>query len=89
MRLHDGLDLKQKIISEGYAELSKNADQYLSKGILEKYQKLIVESKGEKKGIWRGEKKNIKGSNQIMEQKFKIWEEWTKSKKKYSDIKNV
>lgn len=39
--------------------------------------------------MWRDEKRNPKATNQIIEQKYRIWEEWTKEKKKYNEIHNV
>lgn len=41
LRLHNGVDLKQKAVSDGYAELSKNCEKYLGAHEINKLTELM------------------------------------------------
>ena len=45
LRTKNGDDIKEKIISDGYVELSKNSDKYLSSQIIEKFTEMAENAK--------------------------------------------
>ena len=70
MRLSNGHDLKEQFLKDGYAELSKNCQQYLSEHRINVLASLVEKSKNEKKGIW-GEGAKGKASHAAMDSKLK------------------
>lgn len=38
---------------DGYADLSKNSDSYISKEKIEAYEKIIKKAKDQRNGIWK------------------------------------
>jgi hypothetical protein len=45
--------MKEKILEDGYADLSKNCEKYLNGYQIKKYTEIINESKRNNKGLWK------------------------------------
>lgn len=87
-RKRDGVVIEEKMIEDGYAELSKNAEKYLSKEKIELYNGLRDAAKQKNRGMWETSKNISKSNMQVQEFKYKQWEEWIKEGKKITSVRN-
>lgn len=87
-RKRDGIIIQEKIIGDGYGELSKNPEKYLSLQKIQFYNNLRNEAKVKNKGMWQTSKNITKSNMQVQEFKYKQWQEWTRDNRKIGSIKN-
>lgn len=52
VRIRDGVNVKEKIIGDGYSEISKNSEKYLKGDKIEYYNNLRDKAKQGNKGLW-------------------------------------
>lgn len=87
-RRRDGVVVEEKMIADGYAEPSKNAEKYLTKEKIELYNGLREAARTKSMGMWETCKNIGKSNLQAQEFKYKQWEEWTKEGRKVTALRN-
>lgn len=88
IRIRDNTNIKEKIIIDGYGELSKNPEKYVSKERIEHFNILRDEAKNKNKGMWETSKNINKSNMQAQQFKYKQWEQWIKDYRQIPALKN-